>query len=106
MADLHTTLLPLPTDLVRTIDDFVRQLEQRDRRSAVVRQIASATHSRRNGFQGQSIPDSEDEHWSFWCGEREQQFQAINCLVCGEYRTSGTVMPVTRSCTCSHYLYY
>ena len=44
--------------------------------------------------------DDNDGHWAIWIKENEQQFQGINCMYCGNYCNSGSILYNKIMCTC------
>lgn len=62
----------------------VQLLRQQIRHGVVQRGIHDAIL---NGFITRDIPKWEkDEHWAICLGDEEEQFQATNCRICGEYK--------------------
>lgn len=62
----------------------VQLLRQQIRHGVVQRRIHDAIL---NGFITRDIPKWEkDEHWAVCLGDEEEQFQATNCRICGEYK--------------------
>ena len=47
-----------------------------------------------------------EEQWVFWTGNvKDPQFQAVNCIKCGQYQASNTFMIIVIPeilCTCEH----
>lgn len=77
-------MLVLPMELVNIIIGNYEELVTREKKDIVMRQLVSAS-SRKNGFLGQCDEDTECDHWVFWAGGIENQFQAVNCSACGGY---------------------
>jgi hypothetical protein len=62
----------------------VQLLRQQIRHGVIQRGIHDAIL---NGFITRDIPKWEkDEHWAICLGDEEEQFQATNCRICGEYK--------------------
>ena len=58
----------------------------------------------RNAYIATRIIEDElhDEHWAFWSGYSNPQFQAISCGICGEYKESDTMnIPIRLLCRCN-----
>jgi hypothetical protein len=71
-------------DNVNREHNRVHLLRQRIRHGVVQRRIHDAIL---NGFITRDIPKWEkDEHWAICLGDEEEQFQATNCRICGEYK--------------------
>lgn len=85
--------------------EYARKLAEK--RQCVLDEINQAV-SRKNGFNGQSSEDNDtEEHWVFASPKTpKQQFQAINCYLCGNYQQVGNsilMFELPEICLCHCY---
>ena len=95
---LYINRLPLPEDCINNIKIYIFTDEQK--RQTLIKKTKkemlhifeyeafSRYHSFSLAFDNENIIDNEDEmveHWVFWAGSNETQFQAVNCKYCGNY---------------------
>ena len=96
----------IPNELVYVIHEFLYwdittmkyALYKSKNKTYINTQIKTAM-SRSNGFHGQEIHDTEDEHWAFGIFD-EITLQALSCTDCGEYIFAHT--PITKKCVCTN----
>ena len=72
----------------------------------IVNLFENAAVSRKNdgiqGFEPEHESELDSEHWFFWLGGNENQFQASNCSKCGNYSPEHAYdyMPQNILCSC------
>ena len=64
-------------------------------KNIIMNQIITARVSRVNSYI-----DDYDGHWGIWIKENEQPFKGINCIYCGNYCDSGSILYDKIMCTC------
>jgi hypothetical protein len=98
----------VPVDVWHTIWTFsflsIQDAEMKWRYRSTVKSFQIAC-SRRNGFWDDTCHDTDDEHWVFFvCDQMKNvRLEAINCLVCGNYKMSQSLQGIDEQylwCTC------
>ena len=76
----------------------------------IVNLFENAAVSRKNDGLQDFEPESDldSEHWVFWLGGNENQFQASNCRMCGNYRADYAYdyMPQNILCNCGEHEFH
>ena len=74
-----------------------------EKRREVLDEINQAL-SRKNGFNGQSPENTEEEHWAFASQQSPKcRLQTINCQLCGNYQEVGNfyfIFELSEICLC------
>jgi len=106
--------LPLNRDVQDIIKSFVfhdmKTCETinhiKNKKMEIVTMFENTRYSRNNNQL--EDPNEESEHWAFCLGENENQFQATNCRMCGDYRAEYAYdyMPNHILCNCGYHEEY
>jgi len=111
-------LLPLCLDVTHLVNSFLFQETKtfiENKKKEIVKKFKNAVLSRKNWFDGNEDADTS-EHWAIhlqqdtsivqWSDNpphdivQENQFQAINCKICGNYKEVLTKIPEKIMCKC------
>jgi hypothetical protein len=72
-------LLPLPFDIGNLTNDFlfieIKTYFVENKKKEIIKKI-------KNGF----YENRKNGHWAICLGTNEEQFQATNCIICGNYK--------------------
>jgi hypothetical protein len=103
--------LPLNRDVQDIIKSFVfndmKTCETmnyiKNKKMEIVTMFENSHYSRKNNQL--EDPEEDSEHWAFSLGENENQFQATNCRMCGDYRAEYAYdyMPNHILCNCGYH---
>jgi len=106
--------LPLNRDVQDIIKSFVfndmKTCETmnyiKNKKMEIVTMFENSHYSRKNNQL--EDPEEDSEHWAFSLGENENQFQATNCRMCGDYRAEYAYdyMPNHILCNCGYHEEY
>jgi hypothetical protein len=115
-TQMHINRLPLCEDVHEIIKSYLfydmktaeTMKHIKNKKKEIVSKFENAAVSRKNDEFHEFEPESSDqesEHWALWLGGDENQFQADNCRMCGNYRAEHAYdyIPQNILCTCGYF---
>lgn len=113
---MHINRFPLCEDVQEIIKSYLfydmktaeTMKHIKNKKKEIVSKFENAAVSRKNDEFHEFEPESSDqesEHWALWLGGDENQFQADNCRMCGNYRAEHAYdyIPQNILCTCGYF---